>query len=182
MKKLFFALVIALTAVTSAQAQSKVAHVNSQKLLDTMPSRKKAIAEINEIERRGSEELKIMNDNLQKEYNAYMQRQPTQSAEMNQYDEGRLTKLQSDMQNRQAEIEQILQDMSAKLNDEILKSVKDAVDIIAKRKGLNYVIDESTTLYASGTNITNEVIPELLRIDAEKSKAKAGGTTPPKTN
>jgi outer membrane protein len=184
MKKLFFALVIALTAVTSAQAQSKVAHVNSQKLLDTMPSRKKAIAEINELERRGSDELKVMNDNLQKEYNLYMERQPKQSAEMNRYDEGHLSKLQGDLQDRQAQIEQILQEMSAKLNDEILASVKEAVDIVAKRKGLNYVIDESTTLYASGTNITNEVIPELLRIDAEKSKAKAatGGTTPPKTN
>ncbi|MBI3240123.1 MAG: hypothetical protein HYZ43_14965, partial [Flavobacteriia bacterium] len=60
----------------------------------------------------------------------------------------------------------------------ILKTVKDAVDIVAKKKGLNYVIDESSTLFASGSNITNEVIPELMRLDAERTKAKT--QTPPK--
>lgn len=177
MKKLFFALVIALTTVTAAQAQSKIAHINSQALLDTMPSRKAAIAEINELSRRADEELKGMEANLEKEYTAYMGRQKTQTAAMNQYDEGRLQKMQADMQAREQEINQILQGMSAEMNDAILKTVKEAVDIVAKKKGLNYVIDESSTLYASGSNITNEVIPELLRLDAEKTKAKA--QTPP---
>ncbi|ASS50226.1 MAG: hypothetical protein A3D31_11705 [Candidatus Fluviicola riflensis] len=173
MKKLFFALVIALTTVTAAQAQSKIAHINSQTLLDTMPSRKAAIAEINELSRRADEELKGMEANLEKEYNAYMTRRPTQTPAMNTYDEGRLAKMQADMQAREQEINQILQTMSTELNEVILKTVKEAVDLVAKKKGLNYVIDESSTLYASGSNITNEVIPELLRIDAEKTKAKA---------
>jgi outer membrane protein len=180
MKKLFFALVIALTTVTAAQAQSKIAHVNSQTLLDTLPSRKAAIAEINELSRRADEELKTMEANLEKEYNAYMARRATQTAAMNQYDEGRLAKMQADMQAREQEINQILQTMSSELNEVILKTVKDAVDLVAKKKGLNYVIDESSTLFANGSNITNEVIPELLRIDAEKTKAKAQASqTPP---
>lgn len=184
MKKLFFALVIALTAVTSAQAQTKIAHVNSQKLLDTMPSRKQAIAEITEIERRGSEELQIMNDNLQKEYNIYMAKKGTQSAQMNEYDEGRLSKMNADLQNRQQEIEALLQKMSAEMNDVILASVKEAIANVSKKKGYNYVIDESSTLFAGGTDITNEVIPELLRIDTEKTNKKKAaatgtGTVPP---
>lgn len=178
MKKLFFALAIALTTVTAAQAQSKIAHVNSQTLLDTMVSRKAAIAEINELSRRADEELKGMEANLEKEYNAYMLRKPTQTQAMNTYDEGRLAKMQADMQAREQEINQILQTMSAEMNDAILKTVKDAVDIVAKKKGLNYVIDESSTLFASGSNITNEVIPELMRLDAERTKAKT--QTPPK--
>jgi len=188
MKKLFFALVIALTAVTSAQAQTKVAHVNSQKLLDTMPSRKQAIAEINEIERRGSEELQIMNDNLQKEYNIYMSKKATQSAQMNEYDEGRLSKMNTDLQNRQQEIEALLQKMSAELNDEILKTVKEAVALVAKKKGYNYIIDESSTLFATGPDVTNEIIPDLIRIDTEKLNKKKAATgtqgtpVPPKTN
>lgn len=185
MKKLFFALVLALSAAVSAQAQTKVAHINSQTLLDTMPSRKKAIAEIMEIERRGSEELQLLNDKLEKEYYDYLNRKPGMSQDMINYEEGRLNKLQQEMQDRQAQIEKILQDMSAKVNEEVTASVKQAVDIIAKKKGLNYVIDETTTLFSNGTNITNEVIPELLRIDAEKTKAKTvanGATMPPKTN
>ncbi|HLP56892.1 MAG TPA: OmpH family outer membrane protein [Fluviicola sp.] len=173
MKKLFFALVIALTTVTAAQAQSKIAHINSQTLLDTLPSRKAAIAEINELSRRADEELKGLEAKLEKEYNDYMARRATQTQPMNTYDEGRLAKMQADMQAREQEINQILQTMTQELNDVILKTVKEAVELVAKKKGLNYVIDESSTLYSSGSNITNEVIPELLRIDAEKTKLKA---------
>lgn len=182
MKKLFFTLVIALCSVTAAQAQTKVAHINSEKLLDTLPSRKKAIADINELERRGLEELKEMNAKFEKEYYAYIARKDSQTKEMNEYDEGRLAKMQQDMQSREAEIDALLQKMSAEVNDRVLKTVKEAVEVIAKKKGFNYVIDESSTLFANGTNITNEVIPELLRIDAEKTKAKTTpgtGTTPP---
>lgn len=179
MKKLFFALVLALSAF-SAQAQTKIAHINSQSLLDTMPSRKRAIAEINEIERKGLEELKEMNTKFEKAYYEYLSKKDLQSPEMNQYDEGRLQKMQQDMQNREAEIDALLQKMSADLNDRILKTVKEAVAIIAKKKGLNYVIDESTTLFSEGTNITSEVIPELLRLDAQKNPAKTTGTPAPR--
>jgi len=178
MKKLFFAVMIALSTATAAQAQTKMAHVNSQDLLDTLPSRKKAIAEIQDLSARADQELKEMEANLEKEYNAYLLRKPGQTATMNAYDEGRLSKMQNDMQYREQEINAILQKMSQELNDEILKTVKEAVDIIAKKKGLNYVIDESSTLFASGSNITNEVIPELLKIDAAKTAAKKTAVTP----
>ena len=42
MKKLFLALMV-MFSVGVVNAQSKVAHVNSQKLLDTLPSRKEAL-------------------------------------------------------------------------------------------------------------------------------------------
>jgi outer membrane protein len=180
MKKLFFALLIALTTA-SVQAQTKpsvIAHVSSQTLLDTMPSRKAAIAEINELSRRADEELKAMEANLEKEYNAYMARRGTQTAAMNQYDEGRLAKMQADMQAREQEINQILQTMSTQMNEVITETVKAAVEVVSKKKGITYVIDENSVLYAGGTNITNEVIPELLRIDAEKTKAKAQAPAP----
>jgi outer membrane protein len=173
MKKLFFALAIVLSSVTATQAQSKIAHVNSETLLDTMPSRKKAIAEVQELRRRGDEELADLEQKLEKEYNEYLIRKPTQSPQMNQYDESRLMKMQQDAQAREQEITNLLQNMSTSLNEEILATVKEAVDIIAKKKGLNYVIDVSSTLYNSGTDITNEIIPELLRLDAEKQKKKA---------
>lgn len=171
MKHIFITLVIALTSVTAVQAQSKVAHVNSQQLLDTMPSRKKAIAEIAKVEQAGLEELKEMDAAVQKTYAEYMKVRPTLSQPLQEYEEGRIQKMQAGLESRQNEIDQLLQKMSQDMNVKILASVKEAVDVVAKRKGLNYVIDESSTLFASGTNITNETITELLRIDAEKNKA-----------
>lgn len=72
MKKLIFAFVIALGAIASASAQTKIAHVNSQKLLDTMPSRKAAIKEINQLEAAGIKELRDMDSAVQAAYQVYM--------------------------------------------------------------------------------------------------------------
>jgi Skp family chaperone for outer membrane proteins len=53
------------------------------------------------------------------------------------------------------------------LNQPIFERVKQAVDIVADRKKLNYVIDGSNMLYTKGgMDITAEVIVELLKLDA----------------
>ena len=49
--------------------------------------------------------------------------------------------------------------------------VQKSVEIVSDRKKINYVIDESTTLYfKGGMDITAEVLIELLRLDAESMK------------
>ena len=48
-----------------------------------------------------------------------------------------------------------------------------AVDIVAERKKLNYIIDESQAIYfKGGMDLTSEVLVELLRLDAEETKTK----------
>jgi Skp family chaperone for outer membrane proteins len=59
MKKLLLALVV-MFSVGTVMAQSKVAHVNSQKLLDTLPSRKVAITKLQDFEASGVKELQEM--------------------------------------------------------------------------------------------------------------------------
>ena len=59
MKKLLLALAV-MFSVGTVMAQSKVAHVNSQKLLDTLPSRKIAITKLQEFEANGVKELQEM--------------------------------------------------------------------------------------------------------------------------
>lgn len=177
MKRLFFALVIALAATTSVQAQSKIAHVNSQKLLDTMPSRKKGIEEITFIEKKGIEELTEMDAAVKKAYEEYAKLPAGTAQSVVQYSQDRVSKLQQALETRNAELEQQMQDLSQKLNVQVIASVKEAVDIVARKKGLNYVIDETSALYVSGADITNEVIVELLKIDARKT-AEQGGTSP----
>jgi outer membrane protein len=166
MKKLFILTSILFLVGFSAIGQSKIAHVNTQTLIDTMPSRIKALKEINDLSQKGEQELKELETQLEKAYNEYLTRKPTQSEAMNQYDESRLQKMQQDAQNREQEISTLLQNLSATMNEKTLKTVKDAIAIIASKKGFNYVVDENSTLYATGINITNEVITELLRIDA----------------
>lgn len=162
-----------ITTVTMsfAMAQSKFAHVNSQKLLDTMPSRKAAMKDLKDFEEKGVKELQEMEGDLQKAYTKYVAEKDKLSPTMQQYEEERIQKKQTAMQEREQQLQQQISSLGQELNAPILKRVQKAVDIVAERKKINYVIDESVTLYfKGGIDITNEVMVELLRLDAEETK------------
>lgn len=168
MKQIIHILLVMLGIFAGANsyAQVKIAHVDTQKLLDTLPSRKQAANEIQELNKRGLEELTEMDQQLEKAYNEYIGRKATQTAQVNQYDENRLQKMQEAAQKREQEISNLLQQMTGTMNEKTLKLVKEAIANVAAKKGLTYVLDQAATLYANGTDITNEVITELLRLDA----------------
>jgi outer membrane protein len=174
MKRIVFLLVtiISLSSLMNqAAAQTKIAHVNSQKLLDTLPSRKMAMKTLQEFEAAGVSELKEMEDDLQKAYTKYVAEKDKLSPVMQQYEEERLQKKQYAMQQREQELQQQISNLGNDLNAPILKRVQKAVDIVSERKKLNYVIDETVTLYfKGGTDITAEVLTELLKLDAEETK------------
>lgn len=151
---------------TLAFSQVKIAHVDTQKLLDTLPSRKTAVLEIQELKKRGLDELTEMDQQLEKAYNDYLGRRDQQTPQINQYDENRLQKMQEAAQKREQELNELIQQMNVVMNEKTLKLVKDAIANVAAKKGMTYVLDLSSTLYANGTNITNDVIVELLRLDA----------------
>lgn len=86
-------------------------------------------------------------------------------------EEEKLMKKQQNIQDREQALNQEMQIYSQELNKPILERVQKAVEIVSERRKLNYVIDESVTLYfKGGTDITSEVIVELLRLDAEATK------------
>jgi outer membrane protein len=170
MKKIIL-IALAVFSLNTIKAQTKIAHVNSQNLLDTMPSRKIAIKQLQEFEAAGMKELQEMEADFQKAYQKYAAEQGTLSPVMRQYEEERLQKKQYALQAREQELQTQMQNLSGELNAPILKRVQKAVDIVAERKKFNYVIDESVTLFfKGGTDITSEVLVELLRLDKEETK------------
>jgi outer membrane protein len=86
-------------------------------------------------------------------------------------EEEKLMKKQQNIQDREQGLNQEMQMYSQDLNKPILERVQKAVEIVSDRKKLNYVIDESVTLYfKGGMDITAEVVVELMRLDAEANK------------
>ena len=80
-------------------------------------------------------------------------------------------KKQQGLEDRQTALQQEMQIYTQELNKPILERVQKAVEIVSDRKKINYVLDESTTLYfKGGMDITDEVLIELLRLDAEAMK------------
>lgn len=170
MKKLLLALAV-MFSMGAVMAQSKVAHVNSQKLLDTLPSRKVAMDKLKEFEANGIKELQEMEADFNMALQKYEKDRPNLSPMLIKIEEEKLMKKQQNIQDREQSLNQEMQIYSQELNKPILDRVQKAVEIVSERKKLNYVIDESVTLYfKGGMDITSEVIVELLRLDAEANK------------
>jgi outer membrane protein len=155
----------------SSFAQTKIGHVDSQKLLDTLPSRKDAIRKIDSMKTAGMDELRIMDADFQKAYQDYITNQASKSPAERQIIEGRLMQKQQMLEATQASLEEGLQLRSEELNEPILKNVQKAIAIVAERQKLDYVIDVTSTMYSKGNlDITKEVIVELLLLDAAAKK------------
>ena len=158
-------------SVGTVMAQSKVAHVNSQKLLDTLPSRKIAMTKLQEFEANGVKELQEMEADFNAALAKYEADRPKMTPVEIKIAEDKLMKKQQNLQDREQSLQQEMQLYSQDLNKPILERVQKSVEIVSERKKLNYVIDESVTLYfKGGMDITSEVIVELLRLDAEAMK------------
>lgn len=172
MKKLLVALLVIMSA-GALNAQVKMGHINSTKLLDTLPSRKAAIKTLEEFGAAGEKELVDKEAEFQKAYNKYLAEREKLSPVMRQYEEERLQKKQQELQTLEQDLQQRMSIMSNDLNSPILKRMQKAVDIVADRRKLNYIIDESQAIYfKGGLDLTNEVMIELLRLDLEDSKMK----------
>lgn len=172
MKKLILIL-LAVVSFGALNAQTKIAHVNSQTLLDTMPSRKKAIDQITKFQTDGSKELQEMQKQIQTLYTEYDAAQKAgESPLMLEMKAKKIQAKEQTYQERQMTLQQDLQVFQTRLNAPILKRVQKAVKIVAERKKLNYVVDVTTTLYANGEDITNEVVVELLKLEAAAAASK----------
>ena len=94
MKKLLVALMVILS--TGAMAQQKIGHVNSQKLLDTLPSRKVAMKTLKDFEESGTKELMEMEDDLNKSYAIYMEKEKSLAPIMQKIEQEKLQKKQAE--------------------------------------------------------------------------------------
>jgi outer membrane protein len=168
-------ILIAITFIISVSsfAQTKIGHVNSQKLLDTLESRKQAIKALDAFKVEGMKELQEMNKAFESAYIIFQQKEKDYSPVLLKMEQEKLGRKQQELESRQQELEKGLQIYNEELNKPILDRITKAIEIVADRKKLSYIIDESVTLYSKGgIDCTTEVMVELLRLDAEAIKNK----------
>ena len=168
-------ILIALTIITSVNSftQTKMGHVNSQVLLDTLESRKQALKKLEAYKSEGIKELQEMNKAFEAAYVIFQQKEKDLSPVLLKIEQEKLGRKQQELEARQQELEKGLQIYNEELNKPILDRITKAIEIVADRKKINYIIDESATLYSKGgIDCTAEVMIELLRLDAEAIKNK----------
>lgn len=178
MKNLLFTLVVLLGLGSTAMAQSKMAHVNSQKLWDTLPSGKAAQLKLGQFEEEYIAQYQELEMNFQKlvtDYQAMMKAPEPPSEVRRQFAERNIQQKENELQQFQQVMQYDMQKRQNELEAPIIARIKKAVKIVADRKKLEYVIDINSAVYVNGLDITDEVIVELLKLEAEATKP----ATPP---
>jgi outer membrane protein len=164
-------LLVTIFVSLSVFGQTKIGHVDSQKLLDTMQSRKIAMKKLDDFRADGIKELQEMQKAFEAAYIKFESTSKDMSPVLLKMEQDKLMKKQQDIEARQGELEQGLQVYNEELNKPILDRIQKAIEIVADRKKLSYVIDESATLYfKGGIDCTAEAIIEVLKLDAEAIK------------
>lgn len=127
-----------------AQAQVKIAHVNSAEILDAMPEKAKAEKDLEKY----YGELQTQLQNMAKEYQTKMQdyeaNQATMSNLVKQSKEKEIIDIQNRIQQFQANAEQEFEGKRAELLAPILEKIQNAINTVGKEKGYTYVLDLAT--------------------------------------
>ncbi|GEP94816.1 OmpH family outer membrane protein [Chitinophaga cymbidii] len=148
MKKYVVIALVAFTGLFSAKAsaQSKIAHINAQALIQAMPETKKAQTDIETFAQGLEKESKTLIDEYNKkmqEFDKASQATPAMSETMK---EVKVKEIQ-EAQKRIQDYETIAREKIQTKQNELLKPVYDkarkAIEDVAKEKGYNYVIDSS---------------------------------------
>ncbi len=171
MKKTLTGLMILLCV--SISAQQKIGHVNSQELLDTLSSYKEAGIKLEQKRTDMIEEYKVLEKAFQAAYERLSKEAPDMPKLMLEQEQQKLMVKQEELQNCEPEMTRKLQMYQQQYMEPILKRVQDAIALVANKKKLNYIFDESVSLFsAGGIDCTEEVMIELIKMDEEAMKNK----------
>lgn len=164
MKSLFVAVVLLLGATSFVNAQTKVAHIETSKLVEAMPEMKAAQGQLDKIQKTYDTEIKNMAKELDTKYKLYEQEAEGKTEEENTK---RVQEVQT-MQNNIAQYrDQALKDLQKKEVDiyqPVLEKARAAIQKVARAQGFQYVLDSSTgggVILADGKDLMVDVKKEL---------------------
>jgi len=148
-----------------AQAQVKIAHVNTAEILDAMPDKAKAEKSLENYYNELQSQLQTMATEYQNKMQDYEANQATMSNLVKQSKEKEIVDLQNRIQQFQANAENEFEGKRAELLKPILDKIQSAINTVGKEKGYTYILDLATgaTVYVSDDAIdaTNDVKAKL---------------------
>ena len=163
MKKFRILLVVAIITLgfNTIQAQTKVAHINTDLLLSLMPESKALTAELEKLGKTYEAELKAEEAKLEAKLKKYDAEAASQTDEVNQQ---RGAEVQQDQQSLYSASQVAREEINKKRNEKlkpILEKAKKAIEEIAKEQGFTYVLDASSLIVANGTDLLPAVKSKL---------------------
>lgn len=163
-KLLMVAAVMFIGATSFTFAQSKIAHINTQDLVEAMPEMKAAQSQLEKLQKTYDTEIKAMAKELDTKIKQYGAEADSKTDEENKK---RAEEVQGMQNNIGAYRQQALQDLQKKETDiltPILERAKNAIQKVARAKGYQYVMDSTQgggLILAEGFDLLADVKKEL---------------------
>ena len=151
MKKLV--LMLMLLAPMTMMAQ-KFGKVNTQTIMQALPDVAKANGELEALQKQKDNELKAMQEELQRKADEYQKGASTMNATAKQQKETELQGLQQKIQQAYQDGQQELQKKSNELMQPIVAKVRAAIDVVGKAGNYTYIFEEGAAIY-TGSNVVD---------------------------
>ena len=161
MKSLFVAIMLFVGATSFVNAQTNIAHIDTQALAESMPEMKAAQSQLEKLQRTYDTEIKTLSKEFETKLKQYEVEAESKTAEVN-------AKRAEEVQGMQANInayrQGALEDLQKKQEDliaPILEKARTAIQKVGRSQGYEYVLDSSSLLLAEGKDLLVDVKKEL---------------------
>lgn len=164
LKTLVLAAALVFGSTTFMNAQSKVAHINTQELMSAMPEYKAAQAEMEKLGKTYDVQLQDLGKEYEKKVKQYDAEAATQTQETNQKRVDEVAGIRQSIGQFQQQAQQEMQKKELELMKVISDKAQAAILKVGKAQGFNYVLDSTQgqgVILADGKDLLADVKAEL---------------------
>lgn len=159
LKTIVIALVLSFGLMSTTNAQSKIAHINSQEFVQNLPSYKSVMTELDQREKTYRKEIDDLLKEAQKTNERYQREAPTKTEEENQKRAMELQEMQQSIMEYRQTASEDLQKKKEELLRPVLEKAREVIQRVAREKGYDYVLDStlgSGVLMADGYDLMQD--------------------------
>ncbi len=163
LKTILLAFALLIGTVSFTQAQSKVAHINTQELVAAMPEMKAAQAELETLSKTYQTDIQNSVTEFQTLLKQYEAEAATKTEDENAKRGQEIQEKQQRIQQFQADAQKDLQQKELDLIKPITEKARTAILKVGRAQGYDYILDSSqgVTILADGKDLLNDVKKEL---------------------
>jgi len=165
MKKLV--LMLLMFAPLATFAQQKFGHINAQEVMSQMPEFIKARGEMEAKAKQYENDLKAMQDELQRKSQEYDKNKSTMNATKQQETETELNNLYQKYQQALQDNQQSLAKEQQDKMQPVVTKVRNAINNVGKTGGYTYIFEDGVAIY-TGANVDDVT----AKVQAEIAKMK----------
>lgn len=163
MKKLLLMIMLMAPLATFAQ---KFGKVNTQTIMQALPEIAKINGEFQAQQKTYENDLKSMQDELQRQNDAYEKGKSTMNATAQKQKEQELQTLYQKIQQTYQDNSQALQKKQQDLMQPVVTKVRNAIDAVGKAGGYTFIFEDGVAVYtgANVEDVTSKVQAEIAKM------------------